>query len=71
MEERRILLMVLLDRSVVYAGILLLSLCASALKRKESGFALLDIPWDRFSIEPAGSCPRNHQHIFLPTAPRL
>jgi hypothetical protein len=40
MEERRLLLMVLLDRSVVYAGILMLSLCASALKQKESGFFL-------------------------------
>jgi hypothetical protein len=71
MEERRLLLLVLLDRSVVYARILLVGLFASALKEKESGFPLLDMPWARFSLEPAGSCPRNHQHIFLPTEPRL
>jgi len=71
MEDRRLLLMVLLDRSVVYAGILMLSLCASALKQKESGFPLLDIPWARFFLEPAGSVPRNHQYFFLPTEPRL
>ena len=61
---RLLSLMVLLDRSVEYAGILLLSLCASATKQKESGFPLLDMPWARFSLEPACSCPRNQQHYF-------